>query len=174
MYDYYCIVRVVDYRDTPDSDIAGTNLYQQYVDRMAPIRVRNQLENLVGEEPSKELEDCYDAELPASRKVPVSATFHRQTVDTAIPILVRTGVYRDPVPSSSSETNCYDIRGSLSTSSSVASFTGGDEDDYSSDESVESHGHRDFPNNADLKKPERICDDVDVAIEHILNRHRFL
>lgn len=156
----------LDCRDTPDSDIAGTNLYQRYVDRMAPIR--NQIENnsygQVGEEPGKDVEDCYDADLPASRKVPLSATFHRQTVDTAIPILVRTGVYRDP-PSSDAEDNA-----SLSPSSSVASFTD-DESEYCSDDSVEEHGHRDFPNHADLKKPERICDDVDVAIEYILTRH---
>jgi hypothetical protein len=35
------------------------------------------------------------------------------------------------------------------------------------------HGHRDFPNNAELRKPTTFCDDVCDAIEYILQKESF-
>lgn len=146
--------------DTPEVDIVGTNLYQRYVDRM--LATRNQIDNSSdqADQGTGKDADGQDAGLPSCRNVPPAAEFHRQTVNTVVPILVRTGVYRGPASDSKDR------------SSSVSSSEEEDEDG-----SVEDHtdqrdfqGHRDFPNNAELRKPQRICDDVVSAIDYIMSR----
>jgi len=138
--------------DTPEVDIVGTNLYQRYVDRMSATR--NQIENC-DQDTDK---DAEDAGLPACRDVTPTAGFHRQTVDTVVPILVRTGVYRGPASESK------DRPSSLSSDEDSA-----DSDDDAADDR-DFQGHRDLPNNAELRKPQRICDDVAAAIDYILAR----
>jgi len=147
--------------DTPEVDIVGTNLYQRYVDRMTPTR--NQIDNScrdpVGQITGGKDVECQEAGLPPCREVPPAAGFHLQTVDTVVPILVRTGVYRGPAS---------DAKGSASSVSSS------DDEAEDSDVGADSgerdfQGHRDFPNNAELRKPLRICEDVEAAIEYILS-----
>ena len=150
--------------DAPEVDIVGTNLYQRYVDRM--LATRNQIDNSSdqADQGTGKDADGQDAGLPSCRNVPPAAEFHRQTVNTVVPILVRTGVYRGPASDSKDR------------SSSVSSSEEEDEDG-----SVEDHtdqrdfqGHRDFPNNAELRKPQRICDDVASAIDYIMSREDWL
>ena len=138
--------------DTPEVDIVGTNLYQRYVDRISATT--NQIDNS-GDQEDKDEDRRQDVELPACRNVPPSAGFHQQTVNTVVPILVRTGVYRGPPASDSKD-----------RSPSVSSSSSEEEED----DELDFHGHRDFPNNAELRKPQRICDDVATAIDYILNR----
>ena len=141
--------------DTPEVDIAGTNLYQRYVDRMSATR--NQIDDSSDQDTGKD-EIRHDTGLPACRIVPPTANFHRQTVDTVVPILVRTGVYRGPASYPNDR------------SSSESSLE--DEEDSISDER-DSQGHRDFQNNSTLRKPECIRDDVASAIDYILSREGF-
>jgi len=143
--------------DTPEVDIVGTNLYQRYVDRMSATR--NQIDNSDDRADQDDSGKDIDAELPGCRNVPLAAQFHRQTVDTVVPVLVRTGVYRDPASDSS------DRASSVSSSSDEEDSDAGDEADQK-----DFQGHRDLPNNAELRKPERICDDVAAAIDYILAR----
>ena len=88
----------------------------------------------------------FDPELPMSRLVPTTAQFYPQSVDTIEGILVCTGVYTAGGPAP--------------------------EDDLPGDENIH-HGHRDFPKNNELKKPIIICDDVDTAIDYILDKEDF-
>jgi len=126
---------------------------------------RNQIDNSccdpVGQLTGKDV-DCHEAGLPPCREVPPSAGFHLQTVDTVVPVLVRTGVYRGPASDSDDS----------SASSSVSSSDDEAEDDDVGADSDQRdfQGHRDFPNNAELRKPQRICEDVEEAIEYILIR----
>lgn len=88
-----------------------------------------------------------DTELPESRNVPAAAEFLPQTVDTVEGILVCTGVY--------------------SAATGLAP-----EEDLEGFEHIH-HGHRDFPKNNELKKPIIICDDVNTAIDYILEKEDF-
>jgi hypothetical protein len=169
--------------DTPDSDIVGSNLYQRHVDRLVARRRHNAsiMDNNV-EKSIKELSIAASAEqdpdLPPSRNVPTDACFHRQTVETVESLLVLTGVYRPPAPRRSSTTGHHRR---LTSEASVDSGAGemSSEDDYEmEDDAMDAeegayHGHRDFPNNAELRKPSRICDDVCDAIEYILRKESF-
>jgi hypothetical protein len=87
-----------------------------------------------------------DPELPESRNVPPTAQFYPQTVDTVEGVLVCTGVYTPggPAPEEDPE-GCEHLH----------------------------HGHRDFPKNNELKKPIIICDDVNTAIDYILEKEDF-
>jgi len=87
-----------------------------------------------------------DMELPESRNVPATAQFYPQTVETVEGILVCTGVYSPGGPAP--------------------------EEDLEGTEHVH-HGHRDFPKNNELKKPIIICDDVNTAIDYILEKEDF-
>jgi len=93
-----------------------------------------------GEVQDSRLIELYDDQLPASRNVPLSAKFTPQTVDNVIGLLVCTGVYKKGTK--------------LEVHGSEKNF----------------HGHRDFPNSAELQKPLEIFDDVDGAIDFILER----
>jgi hypothetical protein len=100
----------------------------------------------------------YDPDIPASRNVPLDAKFHQATVDRVIPILVCTGVYRPPARKSSNrDSDDEAVTGSSS-----------EEDGEDDVKKVPYHGHRDFPNSAELYKPSRLCDDVCAAVEYIL------
>jgi len=82
----------------------------------------------------------FDDELPASRNVPSTAKFFPQTVESVVGLLVCTGVYKK----------------------GEKLDTEGDEDIF--------HGHRDFPNTSELQNPKETFDDVDGAIDYILEK----
>lgn len=124
--------------DTPEVDIAGCNLYQKYIDR---LRQRRHDKTGSGEVPPKA-----DNPLPGCRNVPEDATFHPQTVDRVVPLLVCTGVYRPELEQDN----------------------GKEEQD-----GKYHHGHRDFPKSAELDKPAKICLDVEGAIDYILEIENF-
>lgn len=138
--------------DTPEVDIAGSNLYQKYIDRLTHIRSKNSKElaaviDSASTVTSADLlllsEELFDPELPESRNVPRKARFHRQTLERIVPILVCTGVYRrDARLSDESEDKFY-------------------------------HGHRDFARIRGLDRPALVLDDVGQAIEYILSEERF-
>jgi len=141
--------------DTPEVDIVGSNLYQRYVDRTS----RSDRDNNSGRETAdhKDFDQHGDVELPACRSVPPLAAFHRQTVDSVVPILVRTGVYQEPTNPSPPLAPCSEDGEGEEGDGGV-----GDERDF--------QGHRDLPNSAELRKPECVCDDVAAAIDYILGR----
>jgi len=85
-------------------------------------------------------DETFDPELPESRNVPAGSSFNSQTVSHSLSVLVCTGVYTPGVEK--------DMEG--------------DEKNY--------HGHRDFPYNAKLYKPTKTCNDVEEAIQYILER----
>ena len=128
--------------DTPESDIVGSNLYQRYVDRLITRRNNNDLDTL---DKDAKLAELIDPELPESRNVPTSAKFLKQTVEDVISILVCTGVYK---PGISPEPGKEEV----------------DEKCY--------HGHRDFPQITELYKPRKTCDNVEKAIDFILEREQ--
>jgi len=72
--------------DNPMSDIVGSNLYQQYIDRMKYRRRRFST--------VQKLTELKDPDLPESRNIPVGTKFLPQTVDAMESVLVCTGVYR--------------------------------------------------------------------------------
>jgi hypothetical protein len=178
--------------DTPDSDIVGTNLYQRYVDReWARRRQGTSFEEHVNcicnlsladdvipteELPTKhsvkdEQSVCdrtpyYDPDIPASRNVPLDARFHPATVERVVPILVCTGVYRPPAKKQMSGDNNAD-------DDAVAGSSSSEEDGEDDVKKVPYHGHRDFPNSAELYKPNHLCDDVCSAVEHILQQEAY-
>jgi len=157
--------------DTPEVDIVGTNLYQRHVDRMSANRDEIDNNNSGGDpaglDAGKDV-DSGDVELPACRVVPPPAAFHRQTVDTVVPILVRTGVYRGPAAA-----DCGDRSPSLSSSEEEEEVEEEEEADSGVGDERDFQGHRDFPNNAELRKPECVCDDVAAAIDYILGREEW-
>jgi HAD superfamily hydrolase (TIGR01456 family) len=171
--------------DTPDSDIVGSNLYQRHVDRLGARRRHNAAIHDGNVEKSiKELSIAasadQDPDLPSSRNVPTDACFHRQTVETVESLLVLTGVYRPPPPRRSSTASGHGrLTSEASADSGAGEMSSESENDYELDdeavepEEVAYHGHRDFPNNAELRKPSRICDDVKDAIEYILRKESF-
>jgi len=129
---------------------------------------RNQIDNITSDlDTGKDV----DGELPECRNVPLTAEFHRQTVDTVVPLLVRTGVYRGPASDHSKRTS------SVSSDSAVSSASEDEEEDdvCSGDEGdlKDIQGHRDLPNNAELRKPHCIHDDVAGAIDYILGREEW-
>lgn len=91
-----------------------------------------------------QLQQLLDPHLPESRNVPSDASFYPQTIERVVPLLVCTGVYRH---GTDQEPGVTDGRWH--------------------------HGHRDFPKSAELDKPEKICGDVDHAIDYILERENF-
>lgn len=93
-----------------------------------------------GEVRDSRLIELYDDQLPASRNVPFSAKFFPQTVDNVEGLLVCTGVYK--------KGSKLEVRGN--------------EKNF--------HGHRDFPNSSELQKPSETFDDVDAAIDYILEK----
>lgn len=98
--------------------------------------------NEISDQNDKKDNQMYDPELPQSRNIPSGTVFSKQSVEECCGVLVATGVYKP----------------------GVDSLTDGDEKCY--------HGHRDFPNIPELKKPTKICDDVYKAIEYILEREQ--
>lgn len=162
--------------DTQDSDIVGSNLYQRYVDRLLTRRRRSNTEDLSSStrQTMQSAREEQDPDLPASRNVPLDARFHRQTVETVESVLVLTGVYRPPAPRKCS-------RAASEASADSGAGESSEEENYCEDgdddamESAEKayHGHRDFPNNAELRKPTTLLDDVCEAIEYILQKESF-
>lgn len=177
------------YSDTPDSDIAGSNLYQSYVDRKwnhlkaadtknntSPHTIDDVIQtdpiNSTAKRPSKELSPSdngcpvnqyYDPDLPASRNVPSEAVLHWATVERVVPILVCTGVYRPSVKQRRDDDKA-----------TAKSCTSSDENNEDYDiKKVPYHGHRDFSNNAELYKPRKICDDVCTAVDYILQQEAY-
>ena len=92
------------------------------------------------------IQENVDTELPNSRNVPATAQLNPQTVDAVEGILVCTGVYSPGGPAP--------------------------EEDVEGAEMIH-HGHRDFPKNNELRKPIIICDDVNTAIDYILEKEEF-
>ena len=134
------------YRDTPEVDVVGTNLYQRYIDRFHR-RINNQID-LVDDSDNFGISKrnlVYDPELPQSRNVPRSAALQPLSVTETQALLVCTGVYR---PNNSESTLGED-----------------NEKNY--------QGHRDFPNNPTLYKPTKICKDVYEAVEYIIENEQF-
>jgi hypothetical protein len=108
----------------------------------------------------------YDPDIPASRNVPLDAKFHPATVDRVVPILVCTGVYRPPAKKQVGGDNSADDE-------AVAGSSSSEEDGEDDVKKVPYHGHRDFPNSAELYKPNQLCDDVCSAVELILQREAY-
>jgi HAD superfamily hydrolase (TIGR01456 family) len=159
--------------DTPDSDIVGSNLYQRYVDRAAARRrLTDNIESWTASVfKDSLLADDHDPDLPASRNVPLDVRFHRQTVESVESVLVLTGVYRPPAAAHSGTVR------TVSEDSGAGSSSSEEDDEEGDDDAVDNdyyHGHRDFPNNAELRKPTTIRDDVCSAIEYILQKESFL
>ena len=92
------------------------------------------------------MQENVDTELPNSRNVPATAPLNAQTVDAVESILVCTGVYSPGGPAP--------------------------EDDVDGAELVH-HGHSDIAKNNELRKPIIICDDVNTAIDYILEKEEF-
>jgi len=88
--------------------------------------------------------ELLDPTLPDSRNIPHGTVFHPQTVQAILPILVCTGVYRPD---------------DNQTVSKASEFI---------------HGHRDFPKEVELKVPALTCDDVNLAVDYILEREGFV
>lgn len=93
-----------------------------------------------GEIQDSRLIELYDDQLPASRNVPLSVKFFPQTVDNVKGLLVCTGVYKKGTK--------LEVR---ATEKNL-------------------HGHRDFPNSSELQKPSETFDDVEAAIDYILEK----
>jgi len=151
--------------DTPDSDIAGSNLYQQFVNRVWTKQRPDTNDNNHSQQTT-----YYDPDIPPCRNVPSTVRFHEPTIDRVEPILVCTGVYR---PKSSSPTDSGSDPFSDGNASSDESE---DNTSCDGDEDIKSapfHGHRDFPHCSELYRPTRVCSDVDAAVHHILVRQAF-
>jgi len=131
--------------DAPATDIAGSNLYQKYVQRLVERRTTSG--PVVVDSQEDQLIELVDPTLPDSRNVAHNAVLHRQTVTSVIPILVCTGIYKPD-----KENNVEGV------------------EDSDTEEQLFHHGHRDFPKNDDLQKPEITCQDVSVAVNAILER----
>lgn len=102
----------------------------------------------------------YDPDIPASRNVPSDVKFHHATVEKVVPVLVCTGVYRPPTKHHSDGDDEGIVEG--------AGCSSGEEDGEDDVKKVPYHGHRDFPNSAELYRPARLCHDVCAAVEYIL------
>lgn len=92
------------------------------------------------------MQENVDTELPNSRNVPATAQLNPSTVDTVEGILVCSGVYSPGGPAP--------------------------EEDVEGAEMIH-HGHRDIAKNNELRKPIIICDDVNTAIDYILEKEEF-
>jgi len=92
------------------------------------------------------IQENVDTELSNSRNVPATAQLNPQTVDAVEGILVCTGVYSPGGPAP--------------------------EEDAEGAEMIH-HGHRDIGKNNELRKPIIICDDVNTAIDYILEKEEF-
>ena len=134
-------LKIDDARDTPESDIVGSNLYQRYIDRLRRRRQSAAASRVDPNSKEGRIIERIDPELPMSRNVPPSVKFFQQTVETVEAILVCTGVY---------------------TPGTAPPEVEGEEKTHL--------GHRDFPKNPELCRPTIICDDVDTAIDYILEK----
>ena len=76
------------YRDTPEADIVGANLYQRFCQRSQ--RRRNNIDQYEDVKNS----ELIDPELPASRNVPLGSELSPQTIREVESLLVCTGVYK--------------------------------------------------------------------------------
>ncbi len=127
-------------RDTPDVDIVGCNLYQRYIDRYHMRLEQNDIQTY---DPDANNSEVYDPELPASRQIPNSADWTKQSVERIESLLVCTGVYNPEINS--------DVEG--------------DEKNYM--------GHRDFPRISQLYQPTKTFQDVNEAIDYILEKEQY-
>lgn len=130
--------------DTPEVDIVGTNLYQRYIDRLHNRQQKNIAEEGGSSPKDVYANETYDPELPESRQTPESAAhiLEKQTVTTIESVLVCTGVYKP----------------------GMAPEEEGDEKNYM--------GHRDFPRISQLYKPTVLFQDVEEAIDYILEKEK--
>jgi len=123
--------------------MVGANLYQRYINRL-----RDRQQKLIDTNSTTSAKDIYaretyDPELPESRQIPEEAALSKQTVDQIDGLLVCTGVYK---PGQLDEED-------------------GDEKNY--------QGHRDFPRITELYKPAHTFQDVNEAIDYILDKENF-
>ena len=123
--------------------MVGANLYQRYINRLRE-RQQKLIENK-DTSSSKDIytSETYDPELPESRQIPKEASLSKQTVDQIEGLLVCTGVYKP-----------------------------GQQDDVEGDEK-NYQGHRDFPRITELYKPIHTFQDVNEAIDYILEKENF-
>eukprot|EP00914_Ancora_sagittata_P024176 GHVO01048127.1.p1 GENE.GHVO01048127.1~~GHVO01048127.1.p1 ORF type:complete len:142 (-),score=30.61 GHVO01048127.1:349-774(-) len=132
--------------DTPEVDIVGSNLYQRYIDRLHERNSSNNNNNQVDESDKENKVAIIDSDLPQSRNIPRGTNLVKQSVEKIIPILVCTGVYKP----------------------GVSPEPGSDEEE----EKQFYHGHRDFPKINELYKPSKTYDNVDLAIDYILQAEK--
>ena len=92
MANYQQYFLLDNYRDTPDADIVGSNLYDRYIKRLHS-RTGNQINGNVQREETSNKDPDHDPELPDSRNMPPETKFHRQTVKDFMGLLVCTGMY---------------------------------------------------------------------------------
>lgn len=133
------------YSDTPEVDIVGSNLYQRYIDRLHE-QTSNDNNNKVDESDKENKSSIIDSSLPESRNIPRGSNLTRQSAEKIISILVSTGVYKP----------------------GVGPEPWADEEE----EKQFYHGHRDFPKINELYKPTKKCDNVDEAIDYILQQEK--
>ena len=79
----------VFYRDTPEVDIVGGNLYQRYIRRR-----QTRVSNMEHDDGDCKTGESLDPELPQSRNMPPGTKLIKQSVSTIDTVLVETGVYK--------------------------------------------------------------------------------
>ena len=143
---YFYVHVIYTFSDTPDVDIVGANLYNRYINQ---YMIRKNNAHLSDEDTKKHLGAIIDADIPACRNTPEDTDFLPQTVEESFGVLVCTGCYKPDA---------------------VAGGRGGKESDG---DNKTYHGHRDFAYNSSLCKPVATVDDVEKAIEFILQREGY-